>query len=54
MHELAMLIMLMRQALFLIINFKWHHDNLSGPGINELLHLLIADLNLFLKNRLHH
>jgi len=34
--------------------FKWRHVNLSGPGTDELLHLLIADLNSVLENGLHH
>ena len=54
MHESAMLMMLVRQASFLMMNFKWCHDNLSGPGADESLHLLITDLNSFLENRLHH
>ena len=45
--------MLVRQALFWRMIFRWRHNNLSGPGANELLHLLIADLNLFLENGLH-
>jgi len=53
MHELAMLIILVRQASWLTMNFKWHHINLSRPGTNALLHLLITDLNSSLKNRLH-
>ena len=32
---------------------KWHHINLSGPGVDGSLHLLIADLNSNLENRLH-
>ena len=46
--------MLVRQILFLMMNFKWCHNNLSGPGADESLYLLIADLNLFLENGLHH
>ena len=45
MYELAMLIMLVRQVSWLTMNFKWHHVNLSGPGADKSLHLLIADLN---------
>jgi len=52
MHELAMLIMLVRQVSWLMMNFKWHHVNLSGPGADKLLHLLIADLNSSLEKRL--
>ena len=53
MHELAMLIMLVRQASWLTMNFKWHHINLSGPGTDASLHFLIADLNSSLENRLY-
>ena len=52
-HESAMLIMLVRQASWLIMNFKWCHISLSGPSANASLHLLIADLNFSLENRLH-
>ena len=51
MQASAMLTMLVRHELSLIINFKWHQVNLSSPGANKSLHLLIADLNLFLENR---
>jgi len=54
MQELAMLMMLDRQSLFLMMSFKWHHINLSGPSADELLHLLIADLNSVLENGLYH
>ena len=53
MQESAMLMMLVRQALFWRMIFRWRYDNLSGPGADELLHLLIADLNSFLENGLH-
>ena len=45
--------MLVRQSSFLAMTFKWRHDNLSGPGAEESLHLLIADLNSALENELH-
>ena len=45
--------MLDRQSLFLMMSFKWHHINLSGPGADKSLYLLIADLNLVLENGLH-
>jgi len=54
MQELAMLMMLDRQSLFLMMSFKWRHVNLSGPGADEPLHLLIADLNSDLENGLYH
>jgi len=52
-HESAMLIMLIRQVSWLTMNFKWRHVSLSGPGADASLHLLIADLNSSLENRLH-
>ena len=53
MQELAMLMTLERQSLFAIMIFKWHHINLSGPGEDESLHLLITDLNSCRENRFH-
>jgi len=53
MHESAMLMMLDRQLSSLMMIFKWCHINLSEPGADELLHLLIADLNSVLENGLH-
>ena len=53
MQELAMLMMLDRQSLLLMMSFKWCHVNLSGPGANESLYLLIANLNSVLENGLH-
>ena len=53
MQALAMSIILDKQLSFLIISFKWHHDSLSGPGAEELLYLLIADLNSNLENGFH-
>ena len=53
MHKLAMLIILIRQAFWLMMNFKWHHVSLSGPSADALLHLLIADLNSSLENRFY-
>jgi len=54
MHESVMLMMLDRQSSSLMMIFKWRHVNLSGPGADELLHLLIADLSSVLENGLHH
>ena len=48
-----MLMILDRQSLLLIMSFKWCYVNLSGPGADKSLHLLIADLNLVLENELH-
>ena len=47
----AMLIMLLRQLSCLRMDLRWYYDNLSGPGVDELLHLLIACLNSSLKNK---
>ena len=47
----AMLIMLLRQLSYLRMDLRWYHDNLFGPGIDKLLHLLITCLNSFLENR---
>ena len=54
MQESAILMMLNRQLSFLMMSFKWRHVNLSGPGADESLYLLIADLNSVLENGLHH
>ena len=53
MYELAMLIILVRQVSWLMMNFKWHHISLSGPSADALLYLLITDLNSSLENGLH-
>ena len=53
MHVSAILMILDIQSSFLMMIFKWRHVNLSDPGVNESLHLLIADLNLNLENGLH-
>ena len=53
MQELAMLMILERQSSFAMIIFKWRHVNLSGPGEDEFLHLLITDLNLCRENGFH-
>ena len=50
MHASAMLTILVRQELSLVIIFKWRQVNLFGPGTDESLHLLIANLNSFLEN----
>ena len=51
MQASAMLTMLVRHESSLMISFKWCQVSLFGPGTDELLHLLIANLNLFLENR---
>ena len=45
MHASAMLMILDKHLLFLIISFQWRYVILSGPGAEELTHLLIADTN---------
>ena len=50
---LAMLIILDKQSSFLMTSFKWRYDSLAGPGAEESLHLLIADLNSNLENGFH-
>ena len=44
-HMLVMLIMLERQLSCLRMVLRCRHVSLSGPGANELLHLIIARLN---------
>ena len=46
----VMLMMLLRQSSCLRMALRWYHDNLSGPGVDELLHLLITCLNSSLEN----
>ena len=53
MHKSAMLMMLTRHSSYLIMDFKWCQVNLSGPGTNELLSLLIAWLNSSLEKEYH-
>ena len=52
MQELAMLMILTRQSSCLMIDFKWCQVNLSGPGKDKSLHLLIACLNSSLEKGL--
>jgi len=47
---LAMLMMVLKQSASLTIALRWLHNNLSGPSVEELLHLAIAFLNSFLEN----
>ena len=49
-HMLAMLMMVLKQSASLTIALRWLHNNLSGPSVEELLHLAIAFLNSFLEN----
>ena len=48
-----MLMMLLRQSSWLAMDLRWHHINLSGPGADELLHLLITCLNSSLEKGYH-
>jgi len=32
---------------------RWPHNNLSGPGVEELLQLAMALMNSSLENRVH-
>ena len=48
-HILAMLMILERQSSFLRMSFQWCYISLSGPGADVLIHLLVADLNLYLE-----
>ena len=50
MHMSAMLIMLERQLSCLRMVLRYHHISLSGPGADELLHLIIAYLNTSIEN----
>jgi len=50
MQAFAMLTILMRHSSCLRMDLRWFHNNLSGPGIDELLQLLIAFLNSSLEN----
>jgi len=52
-HELAMLMMLLRQSSWLTMDLKWRHVSLSGPGTDELLYLLITCLNSSLEKGYH-
>ena len=48
---LAILMILFRHLLFLRMILRWLHDNLSGPGVEKLLQLVIVLLNSSLENR---
>ena len=49
-HVSTILMMLLRQLSCLRMDLEWFHDNLSSPGIDKLLYLLIACLNSSLEN----
>jgi len=50
-HALAILIILLRQSSSLRIILRWLYNSLSGPGVEELLQLVIALLNSTLENK---
>ena len=52
MHKLVILMMLTRHLSWLRMILRCRHDNLSGPGNKELLHLLITCLNSSLEKGL--
>jgi len=49
-HALATLIMLDKHSSCLMMNFRYCHESLSGPGAEELLHFVIACLSSSLEN----
>jgi len=53
MHALAMLINFLRYVMFLTHLLRCIHNNLSGPGVDELLHLAIALVNFSSEKKLH-
>ena len=50
---LAILINFLRHEQSLMINLRCLHNNLSGSGNNELLHLRIVLLNFSLENNIY-
>ena len=52
MQVLAILMTLTRQSSCLRMALRWHYISLSGPGNDELLHLIIAYLNSSLEKEL--
>ena len=44
-QALAILIMFFKYNLSLSTCLRWLHKSLSGPGVNELLHLVITLVN---------
>ena len=52
-HTLVIFMILPRQASLLMMHLKWPHESLSGPGADELLHLIIAFKNSSLKKEGH-
>jgi len=52
-HTSAMLMNFLRYAAFLTILLKCLYNNLSGPGINKLLHFLIELMNFSFEDGFH-
>ena len=53
MHVLAMLINFLRYVMFLTHLLRCIYNNLSGPEVDELLHLVIALVNFSSEKKLH-
>jgi len=53
MHVLAILMKFFRHNLLLTMTLRCLHNNLSGPGVDELLHLKITLLNSSLEIGIH-
>ena len=51
MQAFAIFMVLVRQTSCFRIDLRWLYDNLSSPGVDELLQLLIAILNSSFENR---
>ena len=52
-HEFTILIKLYKHILFLRICLRWLQESLSGLGVEELLHLVIAIMNSSSENPFH-
>ena len=52
-HEFTILIMLCKYILSLRICLRWLQESLSGPGAEELLHLVIVIMNSSSENPFH-
>ena len=52
-YTLVILMKFLRQVLLLTIILRYFQDNLSGPGVNELLHFIIELLNSSSENSIN-
>ena len=52
-QALVMLTIISKHLLFLTTHSRCFHEILSGPGADELLHLLIVIINSFLEKEFH-